>query len=393
MLAESEQRLRLIAEYSSDLIFRHDPFGVCNYVSSSCRHILGYEPEELIGTVTRGLAHPDDLTEAEHAATAVPRSPSNSPVLTCRVRRKDGAYVWLESMFRTRLHPVTGEIVEVQTAARDVSVRKRAEEAVRLSEASFRALIECAPDILLVHARGRLAYANPAAVRTLGYENASQLVGTMVLDLIPNEDRPRMLAHIESLRGEMSRAQEPVEQRLLHRTGRQLVTALMQLQVMFNGELAIVVIAHDLTESREMQAQLALADRMVSVGTMAAGVAHEINNPLAFVIANLGFALEEVDQFSNAGENDAARFEDLRHAIAQSQEGTDRIRKVVRDLKTFSRGEDDRRGAVDLRRVLESSLNIAWNEIRHRAHLVKDHQEIPPVDGSESRLGQVFSIW
>src|SRR5262249_2942371 len=68
----------------------------------------------------------------------------------------------------------------------------------------------------------------------------------------------------------------------------------------------------------------------------------------------------------------------------------DRVREIVRDLKIFSRGEEDRHGPVDVEHVLESTLRMAWNELRHRAKLVKNYTKVPPVDAHESRLGQVF---
>jgi CheY-like chemotaxis protein/two-component sensor histidine kinase len=77
-------------------------------------------------------------------------------------------------------------------------------------------------------------------------------------------------------------------------------------------------------------------------------------------------------------------------ALTEARQGAERVRNIVRDLRVFARGDDDQSGPVAVRRVLDSSINIAWNEIRHRARLVKDYGETPLVEGNESRLGQVF---
>ncbi|MFO0647893.1 MAG: ATP-binding protein [Polyangiales bacterium] len=146
-------------------------------------------------------------------------------------------------------------------------------------------------------------------------------------------------------------------------------------------------VARDITTRRKMEEQLMLADRMVSVGTLAAGVAHEINNPLAVVLAGLEFVSETLD------ETDASRSPQLaeaRQALRDAIEGSDRVRAIVRDLKLFSRADDERRGPVDLRVVLESSVRMAGNEIRHRARLTREYRDVPPVEANESRLGQVF---
>ena len=143
-------------------------------------------------------------------------------------------------------------------------------------------------------------------------------------------------------------------------------------------------------ERRKVEAQLLVADRMVSVGSLAAGVAHEINNPLAAVMANIEIALQDVAELATSQAQPAEVVTRLREELADASLAAERVRNIVRDLKIFSRGEDERRGPVDVERVMESTLRMAWNEIRHRARLVKSYTPVPPVAASESRLGQIF---
>jgi CheY-like chemotaxis protein len=124
---------------------------------------------------------------------------------------------------------------------------------------------------------------------------------------------------------------------------------------------------------------------MVSVGTLAAGVAHEINSPLAYVVANLSFIADGLSQ------PQPRPAKELLQVAREAQDGADRVRKIVRDLKTFSRDADERVGPVDIAQVIDASANLAWNEVRHRARLVKDLEPgLPAVLGNESRLAQVF---
>jgi signal transduction histidine kinase len=81
---------------------------------------------------------------------------------------------------------------------------------------------------------------------------------------------------------------------------------------------------------------------------------------------------------------------DLSDELKDARTAADRVREIVRDLKIFSRGDEDRHGPVDVEHVLESTVRMAWNELRHRAKLVKNFGKVPPVDAHESRLGQVF---
>lgn len=150
------------------------------------------------------------------------------------------------------------------------------------------------------------------------------------------------------------------------------------------------------TELRQTQARLALAARMASVGTLAAGVAHEINNPLAFVITNLDAAIRRLVRAGGqakagaalgVGAEEAAPLLDL---LEDAREGAERVRLIVRDLNTLARADDEQRGPVDVPRVLDSCVQMAMNQIRHRARVVRAFAEVPPVAANESRLAQVF---
>ncbi|WP_242343135.1 hybrid sensor histidine kinase/response regulator [Anaeromyxobacter terrae] len=157
-----------------------------------------------------------------------------------------------------------------------------------------------------------------------------------------------------------------------------------------------LVALRDVTETRLLHARLALADRLASVGTLAAGVAHELNNPLAYVSANLAFLSDRLERVERllTGAPPAPSDADLAHqlgdAVREARDGAQRMRVIVRDLRTFSRGEDDRSGPVDLAPVIASCINMARPEIRRRARLTLDLAPVPPVHGNAARLGQVF---
>jgi two-component system, cell cycle sensor histidine kinase and response regulator CckA len=148
------------------------------------------------------------------------------------------------------------------------------------------------------------------------------------------------------------------------------------------------------SEHRELQARLAQTDRLTSLGTLAAGVAHEINNPLAYVLLNLGYIGEELrklfvtDGISSSPSDDRAH--EVRIALDHARNGAERIRDIVRSLKTFSRPENETCAPLDVAQVLDATLAMIDNEIRHRAHLVKEYEHTPEVIANEARLGQVF---
>ena len=161
----------------------------------------------------------------------------------------------------------------------------------------------------------------------------------------------------------------------------------------------VVFLVQDITRQKGLEQHLVKSDRLAALGTLAAGVAHEVNNPLSYVASNLNFAAEGLVEILRIMEEHGSvpdpawlknSVKECADALTEAQEGTGRIRRVVGDLKTFARGEDPSEGAANVSRALEGAINIASPELRFRARLVKHLGEVPLVRGSESRLGQVF---
>lgn len=138
---ESEDRYRLMAENSTDMITRHDPKGIFLYVSPACHALLGYEPEELIKGVPNDYFHPEDLEAIAKAHSTVLALPVTYTV-SYRIRRKDGHYVWFETTSRAIREAETGKIQEIIGVSRDITERKQREQELRESESSIRALYQ-----------------------------------------------------------------------------------------------------------------------------------------------------------------------------------------------------------------------------------------------------------
>lgn len=164
---------------------------------------------------------------------------------------------------------------------------------------------------------------------------------------------------------------------------------------------SVIFLVRDITPQKTLELKLLQADRLAALGTLAAGVAHEVSNPLGYVSSNLHFVAEELAGLRRAlgdaegpvdGEHLRHVLEECEEALGEARQGTSRIREVVGGLKMFARGEDAEaaEGLADVRRALESSISMAMPELRHRARLVRELGELPPVRGSESRLAQVF---
>lgn len=153
---------------------------------------------------------------------------------------------------------------------------------------------------------------------------------------------------------------------------------------------AVITTFHDITPIKAAQdaaERLSRQERLVTTGTLAAGVGHEINNPLAFVLANLEFSLEELRAI--AGGSPSGRLRELITALCEARDGAERIRKIVRGLRALAR-EETEPIPTDVASVVESSMNMAAHEIKHKATLVCALAQTPPVMADESRLSQIL---
>ena len=289
--------------------------------------------------------------------------------------------------------------------------RRRAEEALQLTESAFRALIEQSPDPMAVYRDGLFTRVNQALVSLLGYEQPADLVGRPLLGVLHESERAATEARTQEMVA-TGKACGPYEVRLLRRDGTVATAEAVGMPLVVEGQPSLVAIVRDLTERRQLLARMMQMDRLIAVGTLAAGVAHEINNPLAFVIGNLDWMERKIAEIERRLEPVAqallpvpapgaethradlqaavSRLARFQQVIGETRAGAERVRLIVRDLKTLSRAEDERRGPIALEKVVESAAQMAWNEIRHRAQLVKDYGPAPKVVGNEARLGQVF---
>ncbi len=277
----------------------------------------------------------------------------------------------------------------------------RAQEELRRSESSFRSLIEHSPEAILVSRDRIICYVNHALVGYLGYPSAQDLLGISAFDIVHPEDRRLVAGRLRTI-DDTGAPAVPREMRFLRRDGTAVLAESIGVPVVFDGKPAIAAMIRDVTERRKLEARLHLNDRLASLGTLAAGVAHEVNNPLTYVLGNLDLirgvvtelrtARSELPAVSSDAERRVdERLGDLDKLAEEARDGGERVRSIVFDLKKFSRADGKEAPvAVDVVGVLRSAINVVRNQIRYRAQLVEEYEEIPLVAGSEARLGQVF---
>ena len=276
------------------------------------------------------------------------------------------------------------EIVEQALGRLELAARARAEDArLRLAaivDSSGDAIVGLAPD-------GTVESWNARASQVFGWTFDEVVAKPAEIHLAP-EQWALVADILERVRG--GEIVEQVETVGVRKDGRAVSLALVASPIRdaAGGISGIALIARDVTERKELEARLLVSERMASVGTMAAGFAHEISSPLSHLMSSLDSVADRLRELGPSLPGD--KIHGLADPLGKARDGAGRVGKVVGDLRMFSGIGDDRDGPVDVRRVLDSIVDLAWNEISRRARLVKEYGEVPPVQANESRLAQAL---
>jgi PAS domain S-box-containing protein len=267
-----------------------------------------------------------------------------------------------------------GRLEKVSEArlAEQVERRQGAERALRLA---YEAVEQAVESIDVVDAGGRVVFSNGAAARLRGVtrEAAVGRRWEAFFDHPPEwwVDLWRRL-----------RTERTVEVALrIHQDGETIPVAASLVHFELEGEEHCIATVRDVREQLRVEA----TERLASLGTLAAGVAHEINNPLAYVLGNLAFVRESLESpaFGEVGDEE-------RRALAEAIHGSERVRDVVRSLRAYSRPGHGPRVRIDVAAELSGALRLVGNTIRHRARVVEQLGDVPDVFARPNELGQVF---
>lgn len=303
--------------------------------------------------------------------------------LEYRIVGPGGALRWV-SCRGALIRGTGGRPIRITGTLSDISDRKQQDDELRRQALMFENLCD---GVVVLDLSGRVVDWNASAEQMFGYSK-QEVLGRPMAEVLGASDPGGLSATVAALdKGDRFMS----ELQLRAKGGRELTceATVMPLRDSDGRCLGHIAVHRDLTERRQMQARLLITDRLSSLGTLAAGVAHEINNPLAFISANLAYLLEEMKRLAPVAER--ARVEELLQVLRETQEGAGRIRNIVSALKSFSR-DDPEQGAelIDVGQAFELAIKMAEHEIRHRARLVRQISEECWVLGSPSRLGQVL---
>lgn len=260
-------------------------------------------------------------------------------------------------------------------------ISRRREEQERL-----RRVIEAAPDGIVISRNGVVLEANPAAASILGLDTPAALVGVSLHSLMSPVDVQAMTERVAAVRGGVVLPPRVYEAR--RKDGARVLAEITSVPYEHEGQPAVLGFARDVTYRERLEAQLVQTERMVALGTLAAGVAHEVNNPLAVMSLSLEQLTARLQPFLSGA--DAATQSEISAVVGNLRDGLERAAGVVRELRTFSRGDSAPPGPTDLVHVLAAADRMTTPQLRHHCRVEADYDVVPLVIGHAQKLQQVF---
>ncbi len=348
------------------------------YASSRAAEIVGRPQGDLAGMLPWQILIPEDQHRIREL---IGRPPGAPPMhISVTVQRPDDRLVPIE-LATTRIQTPGGTFSFGYF--RDVTLEHETASALLQSEARFRFLVEAAPDGVVILVDDQIVFINPRATRLLGGSEGADLVGRTLGEFLPPQD----VALVRERIAEMVRSGKempPHESRTLASPA--IVVEIKSVVCQWDGVQAVLAVARDVTERKTIERRLVEADRLAALGTLAAGVAHEINNPMTYAL----LAVQRIERtIANLDLPEAARGS-IRGQLGDIEHGIGRVASITRSLRAFARPDEAVPGPVDLGEVLRRSLQLVAHELRQRATLGVALPEVPWVIGTASRLEQVI---
>lgn len=386
---QASRLYRLITENTTDLISRHLPDGRFISASPASWSLLGYWPEELQGMPCQALLHKHDIVLVEQCAKNA-LADDGYHTMTVRVRHRAGHYLWFETASRAIRETYTGAIVEIISVSRDITARVKAEEnRRRLAE-----VVEVNTDLVLfVDPSGLIRWMNPSARRALQVSDGqtdlqlADVVGASTLALLTEQgwqaaDQQGVWSCETRFQPYADVASFPVSLVLLAHTAA-------------GGERYYSLVARNMAERelreaqhRKHQEELAHTARLITLGELTSGIAHEMNQPLAAVINYASASL----RYLHTADMQLPALQRVAQGLERITEHANHAAEVIKRLRAFLRKEPRRVQALNITEVLQDTVQLcAWEAVN--AQVTVEQQmltELPQIYADRVLLEQVL---
>lgn len=387
--AQASRLYRLITENTTDLISRHTPDGRFINASPASWNLLGYWPEQLRGMRSQALLHAQDVVLVEQRAKNA-LAEDGYHTMTARVRHRDGHYLWFETASRAIRETYTGAIVEIISVSRDITERVQAEEnRRRLAE-----VVEVNTDLVLfVDTNGLIRWMNPSAQRYLQVADAQ--TSRQLADLVSAATFNEL-----NTKGWQAADEQGVwscETRFQPYAGAASfpVSLVLLAHKVAGGERYYSLVARNMAErelreaqQRKHQEELAHTARLITLGELTSGIAHEMNQPLAAVINYASASL----RYLQTVDGQSPSLQRVAQGLERITEHANHAAEVIKRLRAFLRKEPRRVQALNIAEVLQETVQLcAWEAANARIEVEQQLlSELPAVYADRVLLEQVL---
>ncbi len=347
------------------------------YANQALATIFGLDLEAMRKLPPMEILSPKERERLDTVRAALRESGAGPVFVETEIVRADGAVVPIELGLA---HGVINGVSTKFAFLRDASAKHATEVALRESEERFRRVAESSPDSITIYSAGKYIYANPVALKILGLSSVEELANVNPLASVPVERHDEVRAH-----GDRTRKGDKGSPLQFRRTGPDGEDRLIEASLSstsIDGVPALISYARDITERVRLHAELMKRDRLASLGTLASGVAHELNNPLTSLSMQARRLHDDADRHGFSAE--------VREALGQMHEATTRMTAIIADLLFIARPVEQPQAHVDVAQILGSTLallragTVSWPTVHVQL------EPIPCVEGYASKLGQVF---
>lgn len=343
--------------------------------------LTGYTAEELAALKPTGLVPPSQMAKMVELQRVFHSAGQYPPIIETAIRARDGTEIPVEVAMA---NVPRGDHSLTYGFIRDIRERQRAAAALRESEQRFRTLAEASLDSITVIADRRFIYVNPAASAILGFDTPEELMARPLDQLLVDPEETRDMGERigRIMHGERL---APREYRGRKKDGSVAVIEISTTPITYDGRPAVLSFGHDTSERRAWQAELMRTDRLAAIGLLAASVAHEVNNPLTYLLLHL----ERLEELLPVAVSDPAIRQRVTDTLAAARDGGERVRTIVRDLLSVAR-HDHEASLISVCDVMDTALKLAGAAVAERAEIVRTTGDVSPVIANPGRLSQVF---
>ena len=377
-LVNSERRIHDLVERAPVAIYVHRA-EVILYANSTTAQLLGYSsPQQLLGKNVFDLIHPDHHRLATSRFNKLQSGETPLPQIDMKFRRADGSVIYTEAQVSTI--DFDGKPAQ-ESILRDITARRRTERALMESELRYRTLFELAPDAMLVHDGEKILFANAAAGKMFAVSDERKLFGTPLADLLPDAKD----AGILSTSAGWDDPADLSEIRLQRADRQSFEAEIVTTPTNYLGEAVFHTVIRDVTERKQLDAAMSQNAKLASLGGMAAGLAHELSQPLNI----LRFAAEGGMLKMNRGKADDA-LHLKNYKLIQDQ--AERMGAIMDSMRIFSRKDPGPMTTFDLTLSVRNIVNLLRNPYRiDDVHMdVSGHLSGVHVLGNALQLEQVL---